>query len=325
MANRSTLKEGITIRGLSRYRLWACRGVLVGASLALVGALVVFTGMVVASTFSYSDYILRALEGPLAADDPELLRYIQEELLRAPSSKPYNILGDKNIANRDYEESEIFYNESLRVLFKDKHGGFFVEAGALDGESMSNTLWLEQEAAWTGLLVEPDVPNYLSLVSKHRRSWSANVCLSPNSYPSKEMLTIMPHFPGPMAVALGFKTRAMHSLTHYASDRVNGNSWFQKVQCIPLESLLLAMGVTRVDLLSLDVEGAELAILDHFDLKKFDVQVLCIEWKKMHELDDVARNLSSRGYVEVARKLEDLILVKKGSEYEARLRKTPHT
>lgn len=45
------------------------------------------------------------------------------------------------------------------------------------------------------------------------------------------------------------------------------------VQCVPLESLLLARAVTRVHLLVLDVEGAERAVLSHLDLAKFDVQV----------------------------------------------------
>ena len=35
----------------------------------------------------------------------------------------------------------------------------------------------------------------------------------------------------------------------------------ESVECYPLYSLLLAMDHTRVDFLSLDVEGAELAVL----------------------------------------------------------------
>ena len=35
----------------------------------------------------------------------------------------------------------------------------------------------------------------------------------------------------------------------------------ERVECYPLYSLLLAMDQTRVDFLSLDIEGAELAVL----------------------------------------------------------------
>jgi hypothetical protein len=34
-----------------------------------------------------------------------------------------------------------------------KRGGVFVEAGAYDGETFSNTLYLEKRLGWTGLLV----------------------------------------------------------------------------------------------------------------------------------------------------------------------------
>jgi len=33
-------------------------------------------------------------------------------------------------------------------------GGFFVEAGAFDGEARSNSFFFERERGWTGLLFE---------------------------------------------------------------------------------------------------------------------------------------------------------------------------
>lgn len=47
-------------------------------------------------------------------------------------------------------------------------------------------------------------------------------------------------------------------------------------------------------------------------------QVLGLEWKLMRDLDAISQKLSERGYVEVARYWEDMLLVKKGSEYEAK-------
>ncbi|ROT61083.1 hypothetical protein C7M84_021180 [Penaeus vannamei] len=48
-------------------------------------------------------------------------------------------------------------------LFSDEPPHFFVEAGALDGEFISNTLYLEQDLGWTGLLVEADPLLYAAL------------------------------------------------------------------------------------------------------------------------------------------------------------------
>jgi len=63
-----------------------------------------------------------------------------------------------------------------------QRGGFFVECGALDGERSSNTLYLERDLGWTGLLIEADPYFYTQLLGHNRNVWSINACLSPYSY-----------------------------------------------------------------------------------------------------------------------------------------------
>jgi hypothetical protein len=61
--------------------------------------------------------------------------------------------------------------------------GFFVECGALDGEFYSNTLVLERDFGWRGLLVESD-PDYVpKLFATNRKAYVADVCLSLNPWP----------------------------------------------------------------------------------------------------------------------------------------------
>ena len=64
-----------------------------------------------------------------------------------------------------------------------KYGGFFVEAGAYDGESISNTLFLEITRNWTGLLVEANPDSYTTLLPRNRNSSSIETCLSRNTSP----------------------------------------------------------------------------------------------------------------------------------------------
>ena len=64
-----------------------------------------------------------------------------------------------------------------------------------------------------------------------------------------------------------FEARALAALSNINSnDTMNisaggGNIRLVQVQCFPLYSILLAVGRTRVDFLSLNVEGAELQVL----------------------------------------------------------------
>ena len=64
-----------------------------------------------------------------------------------------------------------------------KKKGFFVEAGAFDGEKFSNTLRLEQDFGWSGLLVEANPDLYAKVKSKHRNSISINSCISLSQSP----------------------------------------------------------------------------------------------------------------------------------------------
>ena len=57
-----------------------------------------------------------------------------------------------------------------------------MECGALDGKRSSNTLYLERDRGWTGLLIEMDPYFYTQLLGKNRNVWSINACLSPYKY-----------------------------------------------------------------------------------------------------------------------------------------------
>jgi len=60
-----------------------------------------------------------------------------------------------------------------------------VECGAFDGLFHSNTLELEMNHTWTGLLIEASPLTYKQLMTRNRKSWKSNVCLSLAPYPTK--------------------------------------------------------------------------------------------------------------------------------------------
>ena len=56
-------------------------------------------------------------------------------------------------------------------IFKNRiRNGFFIEAGAYDGEKFSNTLFFELKQRWTGLLIEPN-PDAFELLKKKVRQF----------------------------------------------------------------------------------------------------------------------------------------------------------
>ena len=69
--------------------------------------------------------------------------------------------------------------------------GFFFEAGAGDGEFISNTLRYEMNLGWSGLLVEANPDLFSRLLQKNRKSWSINACISRKPYP--EIVEFVPN------------------------------------------------------------------------------------------------------------------------------------
>ena len=55
------------------------------------------------------------------------------------------------------------------------------------------------------------------------------------------------------------------------------NSHSVVVQCLPLHSLLLALGNPTVDFLSLDTEGGELEVLETLPWDKVDIRAISVE------------------------------------------------
>ena len=91
----------------------------------------------------------------LHQDDPLLIKTIQEEYLT------YHKEGSTyNLSTNPKLDGQFGQADTIEKLFRGKKNGFFVEAGAFDGEAFSNTLLFELKHNWTGLLVEPNPDLY---------------------------------------------------------------------------------------------------------------------------------------------------------------------
>uniref|UniRef100_A0A0P4WI08 Methyltransferase FkbM domain-containing protein n=1 Tax=Scylla olivacea TaxID=85551 RepID=A0A0P4WI08_SCYOL len=81
-----------------------------------------------------------------------------------------------------------------------------------------------------------------------------------------------------------------------------------EVQCVPLYTVIRALGRTHIDFLSLDVEHAEMGILDTVPWGEISFTVMAIEHTTQ---DDLVSYLDQRGYQHVGSFLADHIFVNK--------------
>ena len=81
------------------------------------------------------------------------------------------------------------------------------------------------------------------------------------------------------------------------------------MQCYPLYSLLLAAGNPTVDYLSLDVEGAELKVLQTIPFSEVDIRVISVEVLHVDKRE-VKKLLAKNGYKVLRDLKNDVIFYK---------------
>jgi len=155
--------------------------------------------------------------------------------------------------------------------------GFFIEAGASDGETISNSLYFEIKYGWSGLLVEPNPDYHDALLSKRRNAWILPHCLSTRATPE------IVDFFADLALG-GIINKENGALPHGNSTSYDDLRRVIQVQCFPLYSVLKAIGNPLINYFSLDIEGPEFQVLKTIPWELVNIDVLGIETKHAGEV-----------------------------------------
>ena len=234
----------------------------------------------------------------MAADHPLVasvnqLNAIRSELWRYWQGNPSDMAGafvQFVAATFMRSQSQLFQDLLVLFLLKGKPNGYFVEFGATDGVLLSNTIALERNLNWKGMLAEP------------ARGW--HTALKSNRKAAIDLRCVW----SKTGEQLDFKETAdaeLSTLTQLVDAdfnkgaRVHGTSY--NVETVSLNDLLKTHQAPReIDYMSIDTEGSELPILEAFDFARYDVKVMTVEHNfvepargKMHEL------LTRNGFVRV--------------------------
>ncbi len=150
--------------------------------------------------------------------------------------------------------------------------GFFIEVGAFDGVSYSTTHALEA-LGWTGLLVEP-IPARAEACRKNRPHARVvhSALAGPAAAPEATFHVLEDEYGGMLSYAEGLSQGHHVEQVHAANVR--------KVSVrVPVTTLdrLLEGHAGPIDLVTIDVEGAELELLAGFDLARFRPRVVFVE------------------------------------------------
>ncbi|MBI5690681.1 MAG: FkbM family methyltransferase [Verrucomicrobia bacterium] len=155
--------------------------------------------------------------------------------------------------------------------------GVFIEAGANDGVRQSNTYYFEKIRGWTGLLIEP-VPELAAECRRNRRAQVAACALAARDEPGA---TVELHFAGLMSTVRGALGDEAATAAHVAAGLAAQGLASSRRLTVPARTLSALIDEARIggriDLLSLDVEGAEITALQGLDLARHAPRFICVE------------------------------------------------
>ena len=141
--------------------------------------------------------------------------------------------------------------------------GYFVEIGANDGFTLSNTFYLEEHFGWSGLLVEAN-PKYADSLSRRKHATIINKAIGDE--------TCVAQFVD--AGLHGGLTKWLDTLHAHHTDQAP----VINVPCITLKQMFDDAHVPKViDFLSVDVEGGEITIVRQLIQNERRVRCGCIE------------------------------------------------
>ncbi|MBP7864585.1 MAG: FkbM family methyltransferase [Acidobacteria bacterium] len=193
-----------------------------------------------------------------------------------------------------FGESRAQLFQDLFVLFQTggKRDGYFVEFGAANGVTHSNSCLLERGFGWSGILAEP-ARGWHDALRANRRCAVDTRCVWSRS---GERLAFRETPDGGLSTL-----DALAGADGFARSREGGAIY--PVDTVSLNELLETHGAPEtLDYLSVDTEGSELTILEAFDFSRFDVRILTVEHNFTPERERLRALLQAKGYRRVFEK-----------------------
>jgi len=180
-----------------------------------------------------------------------------------------------------YTRKRYHCDDNLVPIFQEflsKANGFYVDIGANDGRAASNTYHLEKSQNWSGILVEPVLHLYFR--SREIRDLNRNVffnCACVSTMYAEKTVELL--YSGMMTISTD-STFNPREWAESGSKFLGSGEVVTKIcsQARTLESILIeANAPTRIDLLSIDVEGAELSVLNGVNFANYIFEYILIE------------------------------------------------
>jgi FkbM family methyltransferase len=191
----------------------------------------------------------------------------------------------------DHSRSQLQQDILVKTFFQlsNETEKFFVEFGATNGITLSNTHLLEIREKWNGILVEPG-RNWHSELRKNRNCLFDTRCVWKKS---NERIEFEENSIGELS-----GITATNAGTTTFADRSKTKKYF--VETVSLNDLLKEYDAPyRVTYLSIDTEGSEYEIIRNLDFNRYRPFIISIEHNFSNLMNKIDEFLKAKNYIQV--------------------------
>ena len=179
--------------------------------------------------------------------------------------------------------------------YLDYDHGFFVELGANDGVTQSNSLYFELKRNWRGVLIEPSPYNFHKCIANRgfNNSVFCNACVGfeyKDKYVDMKYANLM-SISNNLELDLINKKLHIEQAKKFLRDNEIVFSYGAKSRTLN-DILNEAKAPHNIDFLSLDVEGAELEVLKGINFEKYKFKYLLIEVRDLKRMQSFLKKYS---------------------------------
>lgn len=195
-------------------------------------------------------------------------------------------------------------------VFKDYKNGFFVNVCANDGIIFDNTFFFEKNYNWKGINIEPNPSVFEKLKINRPNCINLNYAID-ISEGEKEFIMNDGYSEMLSGLKEYYDERHLKRLKNETEKYGNITS-ILNVKTNSLENIFEKYNITKINYISIDVEGAEFSIIKSINFEKVYIDVIDFENNYEDKSKEIVDYLLQKDYV-ILKKYSDIIMIHKNS------------
>ena len=197
-------------------------------------------------------------------------------------------------------------------VFKGFKNGTYMDIGAHDGLMINNSWFFEKTHGWKGILVEPLPEVYKRLVVNRPN----NILLDCAVCDKEGSAEFISNIGGPeMLSGLKSEYDPRHAQRHTMETQANGGQLISiEAQARRVESICDEHAINHIHYMSIDVEGAEFAVIKSINFDKVFIDVIDFENNFVDTSAQIIDYLETKNYIVIYRR-DDIIMIHQQSKF----------